>query len=113
MQDARAGSSAHLKNFGFSLDSEHNPYVELRVTGLPPQKVNFPLTLSLKFSGATLVVRKKRIMSLNAGTCTASGTLCCEKVELFKRPLTPVRISSDIPFGAGIPIPFARAAPPS
>ncbi len=96
-----------VPNLGFSLESEHIPYVELRVTGLPPQKVTFPVTLSLEFSGATLHIAKNRVMSLDSGTCTASGKLCCEKVELFARPLTPVRIPGTISFGDGVAIPFA------
>jgi hypothetical protein len=97
-----------VKNFGFSLESEHEPYVELRVTGLPPQKVKFPVTLSLEFSGATLHIDKSRVMSLSGGDCTASGTLCCEKLELSKLPLEPVRLPGTISFGEGVPIPFAK-----
>lgn len=97
-----------VKNCGFSLESKHTPYVELRVTGLPPQHVNFPVTLSLEFSGATLRIDKSRVMSLSGGDCTASGTLCCEKLELFKRPLEPVRLPGTLSFGEGVPIPFAK-----
>ena len=30
---------------------------------------------------------------------SASGTLCCEKVELFKRPTSPLRLPGEIRFG--------------
>lgn len=104
-----ADNASHdVKNFGFSLESEHHPYVELRVTGLPPEKVTFPVTLSLEFSGATLHIEKSRVMSLSGGDCTASGRLCCEKLELFKRPLEKIRLPGAISFGDGIPIPFAH-----
>ena len=104
------GKDHDVENFGFTLESEHNPYVELEVSGLPPQTVHFPVTLSLEFSGATLCIVRNRVMSLSGGDCTASGTLCCEKLELFKRPLKPVPLPGKISFGQGVPIPFAKAA---
>jgi hypothetical protein len=102
------GKRHDVKHFGFSLESEHEPYVELKVTGLPPQEVHFPVKLSLEFSGATLLVDKGRVLSLSGGDCKASGTLCCEKLELFKRPLEPVRLPGTISFGAGVPVPFKK-----
>lgn len=104
------GAPHEVKGFGFSLESEHTPYVELRVTGLPPQKVRFPVTLSIEFSGATLHIDKSRVMSLSGGNCTASGTLCCEKIQLFKRALEPVRLPGLISFGEGVSIPFTKGS---
>ena len=106
------GKSHDVKNFGFSLESEHNPYVELKVSGLPTQEVHFPVTLSLEFSGATLHLDKNRVMSLSGGDCKASGTLCCEKLELFKRPHEAVRLPGTFSFGNGVPIPFAKGKAP-
>lgn len=89
----------------FSIKSEHVPFVKVSVLGLPAQKIEFPVTLSLDFTGATLVVHDGRVMSLRTGTCTGSGTLSCEKVELCKPRTAPLRLPGEIHFGDGIKLP--------
>ncbi|MEP6732324.1 MAG: hypothetical protein ABJE10_16885 [bacterium] len=88
----------------FSIESEHTPYVELKVTGLPAKEIKFPLTLSLNFSAVVLVIKKSHIVALRAGTCTASGKLSCEKIQLYERELKPVKLPGELPFGIGIRI---------
>jgi hypothetical protein len=98
------GGDHEVDKFEFAVESEHTPYVELQVTGFPAQRVTFPVTLSLNFSGVTLVIRNSHLTALKAGTCSATGKLCCEKLELFVRPTTPVRIPGEIPLGDGVRI---------
>lgn len=98
------GKEHEVEQFDFSVESAHAPYVELKVAGLPPQRVHFPVTVSLEFSGAILVIRDNRVMSIKAGTCTAAGTLCCEKIELAKRASSPFRFPGELGFGHGIPL---------
>lgn len=118
MGDILAGALSSYRKFGqyadgkdhdvdqceFSIESKHAPHVELEITNFPTQRVTFPVTLSLEFSGATLVIRNSRLMALRSGACSASGKLCCEKVELFKRPTSPLTLPGEIRFGKGLQI---------
>ena len=88
----------------FSIVSKHAPRMDLKITNFPTRSVTFPVKLALLFSGATLVIRKNRVMALRSGACSASGTLSCEKVELFKRPTSPLRLPGEIRFGEGFQI---------
>jgi hypothetical protein len=93
-----------VENLELIIASEHEPYVDLRVEGLPPHPVKFPLSVTLKFSGATLVISRGRVMSMRTGRCSVAGTLHCEALELYKRPITPFKVRSEFPFSDGIPI---------
>jgi hypothetical protein len=93
-----------VDEFELSVASEHEPSVDLKVNGFTPQTVTFPVAVSIKFSGATLVIRRGRVMAMRTGRCVVAGTLHCEEVELFKRAESPFKIRSDMQFGEGIPI---------
>jgi hypothetical protein len=93
-----------VDRFDLSIESVHKPHVDLRVSGLPPLPVTFPVTVSLQFSNATLVISGNRLMIMKPGSCIAAGTLYCEGVELFKRPLSPFKLRHEMLFDAGIPI---------
>lgn len=98
------GKDYEVQEGTFSIKSAHTPHVELQVTGLTARRVEFPITLSLHCSGATIIIRDGRFMALRAGACTASGKLSCEKLELFDRPAAPVKFPGEIRFGDGIKI---------
>lgn len=98
----------HEVKIDLSITSAHEPYVHLRVAGLEPQAVTFPLSVALRFSGATLVISGNRVMSMKPGRCLASGTLYCEELVVFERPQAPFKLRNEIPFGDGLPILAAR-----
>jgi hypothetical protein len=98
------GKDYEVEEGKFSIESEHTPHVELQLAGMPAQRLDFPLTLALEFDAARLVIRDGKFMALKAGSCIASGKLCCEKVELFERPSAPVKFPGEIRFGEGIRI---------
>ncbi len=102
------GKDHDVDNFELSVASEHEPSVDLKVNGLTPQTLTFPVAVSIQFSGATLVICRGRVMAMKTGRCVVSGTLNCENVELFKRPESPFKIRSELQFGAGIPIHGSR-----
>jgi hypothetical protein len=102
------GRNHVVEDLDLTIESEHQPHVDLRMSGAPKQLVKFPLAVSIHFSGATLVISHNRVMAMKTGQCTASGTLHCEKLELFKRPVSPLKIRNEIQFGDGILI---RRAP--
>ena len=102
------GTDHAVDNFELSVVSEHEPSVDLRMDGLRPKTLTFPVAVSIRFSGATLVISRGRVMAMKTGRCVASGTLNCENVELFKRPESPFKMRSEMQFGAGIPIHGAR-----
>jgi hypothetical protein len=98
------GNDHEVDEFELSIVSEHEPSVDLKMNGLAPQTVTFPVAVSIQFSGATLVIRRGRLMAMRPGRCVVSGTLRCEEIELFKRAESPFKIHSAMQFGEGIPI---------
>ncbi|MEO5818355.1 MAG: hypothetical protein ABIT20_24000 [Gemmatimonadaceae bacterium] len=93
-----------LDKLALSIESEHAPHVDLRVSGLPPLPVAFPVTVSLQFTSTTLVISGDRVMTMRPGPCIAAGTLYCEEVEVFNRPASPFTLRHEMLFGTGIPI---------
>jgi hypothetical protein len=98
------GRNYMVDKLALSIESEHEPHVDLRVSGLPPLPVTFPVTVSLQFSSATLVISGNRVMTMRPGPCVAAGTLYCGEVELFNRPASPLKLRHEMLFDAGIPI---------
>ena len=86
----------------FSVESEHVPTVKLVVSGFSPRELKFPITLGLTFTGARIFIRDKRFRFMKPGACTASGRLCCEKIEILKRDSSPLELPGMIRFGDGI-----------
>ena len=93
-----------VTGFELTVASEHAPSVDLKMNGLAPQTVTFPVAVSMQFSGATLVIRGGRVMAMRTGRCVVSGTLNCGNVELFKRTDSPFKLRSEMQFGGGVPI---------
>jgi hypothetical protein len=98
------GKDHEVDKIDLSIESEHEPHVELKTSGRPPQSVRFSLVVSIEFSGATLVISRNRVKAMKTGRCIVSGTLQCEKLELFRRPSSPFKLRNEIQFGEGIPI---------
>ena len=98
------GEDHEVDNCAFSIESEHEPHVDLRMSGLPPQPVTFPLSVSMQFSRVRLVISRNRVMAMKTGRCVVAGTLYCEDVELFSRPASPFKLRAEFAFAEGIPI---------
>jgi len=98
------GKDHEVTKLDITIESEHEPHVELKVNRLASHVVRFPLVVSLQFSGATLVIRRDHVMAMKTGRCVVSGLLYCEELEVFNRPASRFKIRNVIEFGEGIPI---------
>ncbi|MEO8335756.1 MAG: hypothetical protein ABI664_12340 [bacterium] len=103
---ARYADDMHheVEKFVVSIESEHEPSVDLRMTGSASQTVRFPLIVSFDFSAARLTISNNRVMAMKPGPCVVAGTLMCEEVEIFNRPAAPFKLRHEMLFGDGIPI---------
>lgn len=88
----------------FTIESTHTPKVDLMINGAVRRAVSFPITVSLEFEGATVVVRDGKFIAIRTGSCTASGKVCCEKATLTERHSAPLALPAVITLGGGMPI---------
>jgi hypothetical protein len=88
----------------FSIDSEHTPHIDLGINGTVRATVSFPITLTLTFDSAVIVVRNGRFVAIKTGRCTAAGKICCESAVLKELESKPLVLPGVIAFGRGIPI---------
>ena len=98
------GRDYEVEKGEFAIESEHVPTVKLVMSGLSPRELRFPVTLTMTFTGAKVIIRDKHFQGIRTGACTASGKVCYESVELLKRATSPLALPGLIRFGDGIPI---------
>ncbi|GAA4956188.1 hypothetical protein GCM10023205_17830 [Yinghuangia aomiensis] len=92
--------------------STHRPSVDLTVDGARVGTVELCLTVAFDIRGMVAVVRDARLMSLQCGTCTTTGTLAMEEAVVASR-----RCAVDLPgrlrLRSGVPLlPPPDASPP-
>lgn len=88
----------------FAVESKHTPHIDLLINGKVRATVNFPITLTLNFDGATVVVRDGQFTALKSGSCTVAGKICCETAVLKELKSSPLILPGVLNFGKGIPI---------
>jgi hypothetical protein len=67
---------------GHTVSVTHRPSVDVLVNEVQVTTLAFELVLELKVEALLGTVRQGRLMELQVGPCTATGTLLCESVRL-------------------------------
>jgi hypothetical protein len=65
--------------------SEHRPSVDLYVDGKRLATVEIDLEIALTIAGVIAVVEQGRLTEIQSGSCTASGSLAVQGIEMIKR----------------------------
>ncbi|HEY4304706.1 MAG TPA: hypothetical protein VGM82_09575 [Gemmatimonadaceae bacterium] len=90
--------------FEQTLTSTHQPFVELRLGGVPTGKVEFEIEVKITFEEVSLSIRGGRITSAKPGRATASGALKCEHQQVLERKLGELTLPGELRFNTGIEI---------
>jgi hypothetical protein len=85
-----------------SVDSTLHPYLEIFWGPKKIQKISFDVTLTTRFKGLILGLRKAQIMSLQLGECDWTGTIRIKDVTLFRRELRTLTLPGRIELRRGV-----------
>jgi hypothetical protein len=80
------------------------PYLEILLTGLPPQRIDFVVRVALTIEAATLRIQDGRIWEARTGACTAEGSLSCGPATLAERKTRSLVLPGAITFPEGVEI---------
>lgn len=75
-----------------AISSEHRPYVDIVVEGVPLARLVFPVKVEFRLEGVVLKVSQGRITDILAGTVKVEGTLKFGDFVLFEKALEPISI---------------------
>ena len=75
-----------------AITSEHRPYVDIVLEGVPLARLVFPVKVEFRLEGVVVRVRQGQIADILAGSIKVQGTLKFGDFVLFERELAPISI---------------------
>ena len=87
-----AEATALVPLLSHAITSEHRPYVDIVVEGVPLARLVFPVTVEFRLEGVVVRVRQGQIADILAGSIKVKGTLKFGDFVLFERALAPISI---------------------
>ena len=75
-----------------AISSEHRPYVDVVVEGVPLARLAFPVKVEFRLEGVIVRVHQGRIAEILAGTVKLKGTMKFGEFVLFEKALAPISI---------------------
>ncbi len=97
--------------------SEHHPYLEILVKGVPVEKLNFTVVVELILEEFVLTIQKRKIISVQTGRMKGQGSIALENSVIVEKEFGTIQLPGRILLGEGIPLdsspgPQAKAARP-
>ncbi len=87
------GKTAYVELYDHTIKSEHEPYIEIRISGIPnPNKIIFKLLMSFNLKSIILKIQEGLIKEIQGGTCTAEGELSFRDLTLAKKELFELKL---------------------
>jgi hypothetical protein len=75
------------------ITSEHHPYIEIRIAGVPlPKRIQFTVGLSATLKGVELMIKAGEIVEIQAGSCEFEGKVKYEDLTIADKKLGPIRL---------------------
>ena len=85
-----------------TINSEHTPYIEVRIAKAPPKKIEFKLKLLFKLKACELKIQAGLIKQARTGACEVEGTLAQGTLVLATKKLAPIRLPGVFPTDASL-----------
>ena len=80
--------------------SEHHPYIEIRIAGVPlPKRIQFTVALSATLKGVVLRIKGGEIVEIQTGSCEFEGKVKYEDLTIADKKLGPIRLRGLPTFG--------------
>jgi hypothetical protein len=80
-----------------TINSEHNPYIEVRISKAPPRKIEFKLKLVFKLKACELKIQGGLIKQARPGACELEGTFSQGTLVLATKKLAPIHLPGAFP----------------
>jgi hypothetical protein len=75
------------------ITSEHHPYIEIRIGGVPlPKRIQFTVELSTRLKGVELKIKGGEIVEIETGSCEFEGKVKYEDLTIADKKLGPIRL---------------------
>jgi len=87
----------HLELAEHTINSQHKPYIEIRIKNTTVKKIEFTLKLLFKLQGFILRIQNGAIREMQAGTCEIKGTLEYQGLAILEKKLAPINLPATIP----------------
>jgi hypothetical protein len=99
------------------ISSEHHPYIEIRINGVPqPKRIQFTVILSATLKGVVLKIKGGTIVEIQMGSCEFDGEVKYEDLTIAEKKLGPIRLQgvSTLEFATvPPPLPLPTPLPPT
>jgi len=86
------GATVLVPLLAHTILSEHRPYVDVVVEGVPLARLVFPVKAEFRLEGVVVRVHQGRIAEIMAGTVKVKGTVKFGDFVLFEKALAPISI---------------------
>ncbi len=87
-----------------TLKSEHHPYLEIRLKGVPVETLNFTIIVELVLEGFILTIQDRRITAVETGRMKGQGSLAFETSVVLEKDFGSIQLPGTITLGEGIPL---------
>jgi hypothetical protein len=75
------------------ITSEHHPYIEIRIAGVPlPKRIQFTVALSATLKGVVLRIKGGEIVEIQAGCCDFEGKVKYEDLTIADKKVGPIEL---------------------
>jgi hypothetical protein len=98
------------------ISSEHHPYIEIRINGVPqPKRIQFTVVLLATLKGVLLKIQGGAIAEIQMGSCEFDGKVKYEDLTIAEKRLGPIRLQgiSTLEFARPVPTPPPPLPPPT
>lgn len=79
-----------------TINSEHHPYVEIKIKEQTIKKIEFTMRLFFKLNAFVLKIQKGDIKEIQTGTCEVGGTLEYEGVRIAEKKFEPITLPGSV-----------------
>jgi hypothetical protein len=86
-----------------TLKSEHHPYLEVLIKGVPVEKLDFTVTVELILEGFVLSIQDRKIASVRTGRMTGKGSVALKDSVIVEKDFGTVQLPGTIPLAEAIP----------
>lgn len=80
-----------------TIKSEHHPYIEIVVKGIPPKKIEFLVIVQFNLKGFILNIKNGVIKKIQTGSCEVEGYFKYQDLILAKKNLSSFKLPGIMP----------------
>lgn len=83
-----------------TINCDQNPFLEMRLKGMPLKKIPFGVKLVFVLKGFVLKIQGGAIQEIQTGVCEAKGTISYAGQVIVEKKLSPIKLPGTLPVPA-------------